>query len=156
MNTLQKIDVWAQTHHPFWIDYLRIPFGAILVAKGLFFIYNSTELVQVTQQYHVGNAYLLACFISWAHIIGGLFISLGLLTRLAVITQLPILFGAVFFINTHLDRMSGNGELLLSIIMLLLLICYLIEGPGEFSIDALISGKTWTIKDNIVRGKIVK
>ena len=141
MNTLQKIDTWGQTHHPFWADLLRVPFGIAIVVKGLFFIHNSSELVQMMQQYHLSSSYMLAYFIAWAHIVGGLFISLGLITRIAILVQLPIVFGAVFFVNAHRDMMAGNGEFLLSIIVLLLLIFYLIEGAGKLSLDALIEGK---------------
>ena len=147
MNAIHRIEAWGNTHHPVWADYLRIPFGTLLVIKGLFFIYNSTVLVHLMQQYNLGDSYLLAYLISWVHIIGGVFLAIGLFTRTAALVQLPILVGAVFFVNTHRDMSTGSGEFFLSIIVLLLLLFYLIEGPGKFSLDSVIRGKTWTIKE---------
>ena len=71
---------------------------------------------------------LMSNYVSFAHILGGLLLIMGVLTRFACLIQIPILLGAVFFVNTTLYR--PFPEVLLSILILLLLICFLIVGNG--------------------------
>jgi uncharacterized membrane protein YphA (DoxX/SURF4 family) len=80
----------------------------------------------------------IAHYVAFAHLVGGLFIAMGLVTRVAILFQLPILIGAVFFINPQRGFYSENAELWSSIIVLLLLIFFLIWGSGKLSVDHLI------------------
>jgi len=59
----------------------------------------------------------------------------GLFTRLSVLLQVPVLFGAVFFVNSKGSIFAGESDLLFSVIVLLLLLFFLIEGGGPFSLD---------------------
>ena len=59
----------------------------------------------------------------------------GLFTRLSVLIQVPVLFGAVFFVNANNNIFSGESDFLFSIIVLLLFLFFLIEGGGPFSLD---------------------
>lgn len=76
----------------------------------------------------------LSFIISIAHLSGGTLIILGLLTRLAIIFQIPILIAAVIF-NLASDVYGKTSELILSIVILTLLTYYLVKGPGEISMD---------------------
>jgi putative oxidoreductase len=67
-----------------------------------------------------------------AHFIGGLLIAVGLLTRWAVIAQIPILIGAV--IINFAGEMSTNN-LILAIVALLLCIFFAFYGSGKHSVD---------------------
>jgi uncharacterized membrane protein YphA (DoxX/SURF4 family) len=80
------------------------------------------------------NVFLVS-YIPFAHIFGGIFIIMGLLTRIAVLLQLPVLIGAVFFINLGLSSFSNSTDLILSIVVLFLLVYFLIYGNGEYSMD---------------------
>jgi uncharacterized membrane protein YphA (DoxX/SURF4 family) len=60
--------------------------------------------------------------------LGGILLILGVLTRFACLLQIPILLGAVFFVNTSLYR--PFSETLLAIVVLLLLVLFLIVGNG--------------------------
>jgi len=62
-------------------------------------------------------------------------IVIGLFTRLAALLQLPILIGAIIFVNTRSGIYAGQSDLLFSIIVLVLLIFFLIEGGGPYSMD---------------------
>jgi uncharacterized membrane protein YphA (DoxX/SURF4 family) len=76
------------------------------------------------------------------HLAGGTLIFLGLFTRMAAIFQLPIVFGAVFFVNILLSFV--NSELWLSILVLALLVLFVIIGSGPWSLDRLLSdSKNW-------------
>src|SRR5579872_478722 len=75
---------------------------------------------------------LMSNYVSFAHILGGILLILGALTRFACLIQIPILLGAVFFGNTILYR--PFSEVVLSIVVLLLLICFLVVGNGPIQL----------------------
>lgn len=137
MNLVQRVETWGDTHHPAWTDGLRIILGLILFIKGVYFI-NDTEYVMSL----VGGAnfrvmpIVLVHYVAFAHLMGGFLIMVGCLTRLAVLAQLPILVGAVFFVNISRGFTYMNSELWLSIMVLALLITFLVIGSGPFSLDA--------------------
>jgi uncharacterized membrane protein YphA (DoxX/SURF4 family) len=70
------------------------------------------------------------------HVLGGGLIFLGLFTRLWALLQLPIVFGAVFFVNITAPYV--NSELWLSILVLALLCVFVILGSGPLSLDRLL------------------
>ena len=59
----------------------------------------------------------------------------GLLTRVAVLAQIPILLGALIFVRTPTGLFNVHSETGLSILVLLLLCIFLIEGSGPISYD---------------------
>ena len=71
-------------------------------------------------------------YVAPAHLIGGLLIAFGLLTRWAAIAQLPILIGAVL-INIVGD-MNG-AALALAAVSLILCIFFIFYGSGKHSAD---------------------
>ena len=75
-------------------------------------------------------------YVTFAHILGGFFLTIGMFTRAACIIQIPILIGAIIFVNINAtkDAFSPYSELFLSIIILLLLIYFLIIGNGPLSV----------------------
>jgi uncharacterized membrane protein YphA (DoxX/SURF4 family) len=84
---------------------------------------------------------VLSHYIVFAHFAGGFLLAAGLLTRLACIMQIPILVGAVFFINSTNAIFGGPSELFLSIVVLVLLICFLVVGSGPWSLDAMLTNE---------------
>ena len=77
---------------------------------------------------------MLSHFVVFAHILGGILLVLGLFTRFACIIQIPILLGAVIFINLASDVFKPYNELFLSVLVLLLLFYFLIVGNGPWAI----------------------
>jgi putative oxidoreductase len=75
--------------------------------------------------------------VAFSHLVGGILIAMGLLTRIAILFQIPILLGAVFLVNIQngLIAVSNNLEFEFSVIVLILLIVFLIFGSGKFSVD---------------------
>jgi uncharacterized membrane protein YphA (DoxX/SURF4 family) len=80
-------------------------------------------------------AMLIIHIVAFAHLVGGLLINLGLLTRFAAVVQIPILVGAVFFVNIWRGFSPLNSELWLSVLVLFLLILFWIVGSGRYSLD---------------------
>jgi len=136
MLSLQRVNNWSLRHQPQWLVIVRIVLGLCLLAKGITFIRNSTILQEIFTNAAIpkGLAWM-AYFIPWAHLFGGVMIVIGLFTRLAVLLQIPILIGAIIFVNTRSGVYSGQSDLLFSILVLALLIFFLIEGSGSYSVD---------------------
>jgi putative oxidoreductase len=138
MTTIQQIRTWSATHHPRWLVIIRIGLGLFLMAKGINFMRDSTLLDRIMY----GNAALvnndthwLPIIITWANLLGGLMILLGLWTRLVALLQVPILIGAIIFINVQKGGFAPESELGLAILTLLLVMFFLVEGSGPLSLD---------------------
>lgn len=136
MKYLHQINEWSSKHHPKWFVVLRVFLGLSLIITGIRFIKNEVELEQLINQTAFSQSIAwLNTFIPWLHLIGGILILAGLFTRLSALLQIPVLLGAVFFVNAKHSIFSGESDLFFSIIVLLLLVVFLIEGGGLFSLD---------------------
>ena len=136
MNLLHQMNDWSSRHHPKWLVVLRVMLGLCLFIKGIGFIQNSVVLSGViSQTSFLQNASWLSSLIPWIHLLGGSMILAGLFTRFWTLVQIPILLGAVFFVNVKRGIFAGESDLLFSIIILILLIFFFIEGSGTISLD---------------------
>lgn len=136
MNLVSKIEHWGDAHHPRWLDVLRIALGIVIFAKGVSFIMDTDSVFRLIQKTNFQLSIWSAVhYVAFAHLVGGLFIALGLSTRLAVAFQIPILLGAVFFVNITDGFSFLNSELWFSLIVLVLLIVFFIIGSGPYSLD---------------------
>lgn len=136
MNLIQRLGYWGDRHHPKWMDLVRIALGVFLCYKGVEFLQNMSMMMNLMEaQVPFGSFMLiiLGHYIVFAHIVGGFLLALGILTRFACLIQIPILIGALIFINTSGSLMQPYSELFLSILVLLLLIYFLIIGNGPWS-----------------------
>ena|ERR1700741_1342729 len=134
MNTLQRIEHWGDTHHPRWMDIVRIVLGIFLVYKGIDFLTNMSDLLSIMSG-NISFAYLLAGhYAVAAHIFGGVLLTLGVMTRLACIIQIPVLLGAIFFVSSSQNLLRPYAELIITIVVLLLLIYFLVAGNGPWSV----------------------
>ena len=138
MNIVQRLALWGDNHHPKWLDIIRIGFGIFLCYKGIEFLNNmSAMLGLVTNRFSFGSftVMLMSNYIAFAHILGGALLILGLLTRFACLLQIPVMVGAVFFVNVSGDMYRPFSEWWLSLLVLLLLILFLIVGNGPWSFN---------------------
>lgn len=136
---MHRIEHWADAHHPVWVDFVRMALGIFLFIKGIMFIQDTEALQSIMRNSQFQWVSLgMAHYVAFAHLVGGLLIAMGLITRVAILFQIPILLGAVFFINPQRGFYSENAELWSSIIVLLLLVFFLIWGSGRLSVDHLI------------------
>jgi Predicted membrane protein len=62
-------------------------------------------------------------------------ILVGLFTRFWSLIQVPILLGAIFFVNAKTGAFAGESDLMFPIIILILLVFFFIEGGGPISMD---------------------
>jgi putative oxidoreductase len=136
MYLLHKIDNWSEKHHPLWLDFFRMLLGVVLVWQALYFIANKSAVIQIVDQYGFGFYTMTAAHgIIGIHLVGGLLIFSGLLTRFAAAIQLPVLICNIIFIVIPNGFMSIKPEAELSLIVFALVILFLFEGSGEFSLD---------------------
>jgi uncharacterized membrane protein YphA (DoxX/SURF4 family) len=133
MNLVQRVEHWGDTHHPQWLDIVRVCLGVFLCYKGIDFLANMGSMLSLLSSRMSFGSFttmLMSNYISFAHLLGGILLIMGVLTRFACLIQIPILLGAVFFINTTLYR--PFSEVLMSILVLLLLVLFLVVGNGKF------------------------
>jgi putative oxidoreductase len=136
MGMLHQLEQWSNTHHPRWLVVLRVTLGICLFLKGITFMSSSVNLGALLEETNLGKfSTWLPLFITWAHLLGGFLIIIGLLTRWAVFLQIPILLGAIVFVNASKGVFAAESDFGFSLIVLLLLIFFLIEGGGPFSLD---------------------
>lgn len=136
MSLLHQMNEWSSKHHPKWLVFLRVALGLLLFIKGISFIQNSVLLSStISQTAFITNAAWLTTLIPWLHLLGGAMIIAGLFTRLSCLLQIPILVGAIIFVNAKRGVFAGESDLMFSAIVLILLIFFFIEGGGPLSLD---------------------
>jgi putative oxidoreductase len=142
MKNVSEIKSWAESHSDVFLDLVRIYLGIGLFLKGIFFLTGAHDLMALVEG--LGTLWLapamLAHYVIMAHLVGGLLMALGLLTRAAALVQIPVLIVAVFYV--HMPQMMQLGppmDLQFSALVLFLLALILVFGAGRFSLDACIS-----------------
>ena len=139
MSVITDVEKWGNTHHPNILDLFRIALGVFITYKGLYFVTHMNELHMTASGVNVYFAgAVLAHYVIFAHLLGGPLIVLGLFTRIICLIQIPVLVGAIVFVNYPKGFLSiGNHmELEVSILVLVGLISFMVFGGGRYSIDA--------------------
>ena len=135
---------WADSHRDTLFDVVRIYVGLGLLARGLLLITNTpsgfiVDLMQRSGQSWLGNGILLH-YVMVAHFVGGLLLTISFLTRIAALAQIPILFGAVFFIHRQDGLFALGQSLEFSALVLFLLCVFAFSGAGKLSLDYVTFG----------------
>ncbi len=133
MASIKSLNKWANTHTYYPLDLVRVALGVFLFMKGVDIMSNQAQMAEVFKPFEnlPGGMFLLH-YVVPAHFVGGFLIVVGLLTRWAVLAQLPILIGAVL-VNFLGELNSTN--LILASISLASCIFFLFYGSGKHSAD---------------------
>jgi len=137
MNIPGKISSWDD-HYPFVFVILRVTLGIILAFRGIFYLTSIQPLFHLIQSSSLNELNInrsLALFVCWVHLLGGTLIILGLLTRISAVAQIPILLGAIFFVDLNRSLSPGLSDLLLAILVLILSGWFAWAGAGKISMD---------------------
>ena len=133
------------------MDALRMYLGGIFMLKGVLFMSNQGYLLEMIEGGPLSSfagAAILSHYVILAHLVGGFFLLIGLLTRLSALAQLPALLGAIFFV--HLPNIKVLGEfqsLEYALLVFVLTVMYALFGAGRISVDAkLFEEKTEDLK----------
>jgi len=149
MTLTQQLDRWSDQHHTAFIFGLRIMLGLILLIKGFLFLFRINDLTEVVQSLGMESFNVtLALVVAWAHLLCGVLILVGLLTRLSCLLMFPILVGAVFYVNLRQGFVTSS-EWIVSVVILYLTIFFFVYGSGEVSLVQLFSAKE---EDHLVTG----
>lgn len=138
MNVIHKVEKWGDSHHPRILDIIRIALGIFLILKGLAFMENTAGLKSIIENQSdiflpIWLLLTIVYYVTFVHLVGGTLIALGILTRLSCLLQIPVVFGAVFFVNMLQSPL--NTELWASFTCLVLLFLFMILGSGKLSLD---------------------
>lgn len=133
METVKHLNKWANARTSYPIDLLRIALGVFLFIKGMEFMTNYSQMVEMARPFEgIPGGMIILHYIIPAHFVGGVLIIAGLLTRWAAIAQLPILFGAII-VNFLGDMHTVN--LITAIVVLLVCLFFIVFGSGKHSVD---------------------
>ncbi|MEO5776155.1 MAG: DoxX family protein [Flavobacterium sp.] len=132
-TSVKGLNKWANAHSTFWFDAGRIVLGLFLIYKGGYFVSNSRDFEDlIAPASNFMGGMLTFHYIAAAHIMGGIMIVFGLLTRWALLAQLPILVGAVLI--NFIGEMNITN-LIISFVTLAISIFYIVYGSGKHSAD---------------------
>jgi uncharacterized membrane protein YphA (DoxX/SURF4 family) len=136
---MKKFSGWAEAHRDLWLDCIRIYLGLGLLARGLLLITNTStgyfvDLLQRANQPWLLTGTLLH-YVMLAHFVGGVLLTIGFLTRIAALVQIPILAGAVFFVHRQDGLFALGQSLEFSALVLFLLVVIAVAGAGKLSLD---------------------
>ena len=133
MVTVKSLNKWANAHTYYPLDLLRVALGVFFFIKGIHFISQShilTELIQPLQGF--GGTLLAVHYVAPAHLVGGVLIAIGLLSRWALAVQIPILIGAILI---NFIGPMNIGDLIEALVVFLITIFFIIYGSGKHSVD---------------------
>ncbi len=143
---MSEFKAFIEKHRDWFLDFVRMFIGVVLILKGIFFLNDMSAIMEATNQefqseLSTGWAYgTLAHFIILAHIVGGAFLTIGLLTRVVIPFQFPILLIAAVAapISKVYFRGSAPFEAAMLIVFLILLLLF---GDGRLSVDYYLERK---------------
>ena len=112
----------------------RVILGGALFIKGVDFVRNKVVLKQVISETdYLDKFSFLEVAIPWIHILGGLFIAIGLYTRIVIFVQIPIVIGAIFVLLNTKNTSYQSPEMIFAVIIFIMLLIYLKFGDGFYS-----------------------
>lgn len=133
MATIKSLNKWANAHTYYPLDILRLALGVFLFWKGIDFMSNQAQMAAVFEPFQdLPGGMAILHYIVPAHFVGGFLIVVGLLTRWAVLAQLPILTGAVL---ANFLGETNMTNLILASITLIVCLFFLFYGSGKHSVD---------------------
>lgn len=134
---LQSLD----EHNNLAYALIRSIVGFALFIRGIIFLTNPDLIVAMARN---ESLHLWFSYITFAHLIGGLMLVIGFLSRLGSVIQLPVLLGAVFMVNTDFSFGSVNQSMELAVLVLVLLMIFSLFGSGSYSLDKIIAKRKFT------------
>jgi putative oxidoreductase len=137
MDQLYRLRAWLDSHRDTAYPLIRTFVGIALFVRGWVFVADSSALMELVAA--SGRDWFLPMalvhYVAPAHILGGLMLALGMLTRIAALVQIPILLGALFFIHLQEGLFAPGQSLELSALVLFLLVVFALFGSGKYSLD---------------------
>lgn len=148
MSTYQTVVDWISDNREAALDLVRMYLGIGLFVRGILFISESQGLETLVDlsTFSVASA-AIAHYVTFVHLLGGIMLAAGLLTRLASLVQIPVLIGAVFLVHLEEGLMTGGQSLEFSALVLFLLVVMFVFGPGPWSADRYVFEREPELQD---------
>lgn len=136
---------WADDHRGAALDVVRVYLGVGLLVRGVIFLAEPTVYLDLLPNDGDGafGSFAVLHYVGLAHVGGGLLLTLGLLTRLAALVQIPVLAGAALLV--HLPAGLTDQSFAFAALVLALLVVFAVWGGGPWSLDRAIAA--WTDRD---------
>ncbi len=138
MNIINSAFKWFEDNHNLAYSFIRIFIGTALFLRGWVLFSDPAALTELAR---AEQEYWYFAYITISHLIGGLCLAIGLLTRFAALIQIPVLGGAVFFVHIKQGLLTVGQSLELAILVLVLLVVYFLFGSGLLAVDKYIADK---------------
>jgi uncharacterized membrane protein YphA (DoxX/SURF4 family) len=138
MKPLNDMLNWFDSRRNQAYSLIRIYLGIALAVRGLIMLSDPSAITSLAGAQQM---YMVYSYVFMGHLIGGILLAIGFMTRLAAFFQIPILAGAVFTIHLRQGLMTVGQSLELSSLVLFLLVIYFLFGPGLYAIDTHIGAK---------------
>ncbi len=136
MKPIDNLVKWFDENNSLAYSFIRIFLGIALFVRGIIL---SSDPQTITQWVGANQWYWWYSYIIVIHIIGGVLLAIGLVSRLAAFLQIPVLIGAVFFIHLKQGLMRVEQSLELSVLVLILLVIFFLFGSGDLALDKYIA-----------------
>ncbi|MFT6716834.1 MAG: putative oxidoreductase [Saprospiraceae bacterium] len=131
-NIITKFNKIGNSFGFFGPHAIRWVLGIFLFYKGVHFMQHTDLLVQFLHPIDAGLTEMIVFhYVCLAHIMGGIMLFFGLLSRMAAISQIPILLAAIIANISFGD----STQIIISTGVLILLVLTAIFGSGKFSVD---------------------
>ncbi len=137
MNKIEQLEKWGDSHHPKYLDIIRILLGIFLAWRGVEFLMNMgliNDLLKTKFSFGAFGVMLVGHYVVFAHIVGGILMALGIFTRFGCLIQVPIMIGAIIFVHSQ-EMFKPYSEMFLSVLILLLLAYFIIVGNGPWAVN---------------------
>jgi len=133
MGRIKTLNKWANRHTYWPLDLIRMALGVFLFMKGINFLADSQILIDLFSPFkNMAGGMIVIHYVAPAHFIGGILIFFGLLTRWAIIAQLPILIGAILI--NFVGEMDGTN-FIMATVTFLACVFFMFYGSGKRSAD---------------------
>lgn len=117
---------------------IRIFLGIALTIRGWMVLSNPESIIDLGVNEEL---YVWVSLVAISHLLGGILLGIGFLTRLGALIQIPILFSATFFVYANTKLMMGGQSFELAAMVLFLLCVFLIFGAGPLSVKEFMERK---------------
>lgn len=143
MSQRSSLVTWFKENREMAIEFLRIYMGFILLIKGIMFALNPEHASQYMTMVTIPFFEFLSIHVvSVIHIAGGFLLTIGLITRIAALIQVPNLFGAIFFVHLQQGLFGKGQDLEYVILVLFILLVFVVYGGGRFSVDYVLEKRS--------------
>lgn len=143
---MSQVEGSISLHRDWFIDFARILLGIVLILKGIYFLQDMGSLMQLSPkefETELGSGWAygtLAHFIIFVHILGGVAVAVGFLTRLVIPIQFPVILIALF--APPLAKIYFPAGTATELLMLVVLMAgIMVYGSGRISIDYYLRNK---------------